>query len=426
MLNISSNLGKINNTHGLSDEELQSCAPKVTMYLEHIHTLDQGFYSVIDDDQLLDNIEQYAQSVAGRYEYIVVLAIGGSSLGTICLEQAFQPLIAKKAPHLIVLDNVDPEFIYDVEQAIDLSKTLFITVTKSGGTPETLALYMHFRNLIEQDSLELAEHMIFITDPEKGFLHDIAVQDTIKSFPVPANVGGRFSVLTAVGLLPAALMGVDVRALIAGAREMRDSFLSPEMRDNLPFQIATMQYLLSEKGKTITVMYPYANKLQRFADWYRQLLAESIGKKENRKGEVVHTGLTPVTALGATDQHSQSQLYNDGPKDKLFLFLEVDAFRRDTEIAQLHAGSAATDFLTGASFGLLLNTEKKGTEKAYTAEDHPCVTLHLPRIDERTLGELFMLFEGATAFLGEYFEIDAFNQPGVEQAKVFTRELLGS
>jgi glucose-6-phosphate isomerase len=250
------------------------------------------------------------------------------------------------------------------------------------------------------------------------------VEEEIESFASPDAVGGRFSVLTSVGLLPAAFVGIDIRGLLSGAREMRDSFLSRSFAKNMPFQIAVVQYLLNKKNKHITVMMPYAQKLFRFADWYRQLLAESIGKAEDREGKTVHAGLTPVNALGVTDQHSQSQLYNEGPNDKLFLFIAAAHLVRRVPIPNLNPKEDSVSFLKHTSFNELIDIEREGTVRSYTKNKRPNMTLTIDKIDARHLGQLFMLFEGATAILGEFFNINAFNQPGVELAKNLTKQLL--
>jgi len=419
MINLDlTNLEKIDPAHGISKEELSSKESLIPAYLEKIKNRDQGFYTVIDEEAPIAKIEEYAMKVRGKYSHIVVLGIGGSSLGTICLQQSLLHLYQNElkttsAPRLHVLDNIDPVLLKELEDVIDYSKTLFIVVTKSGTTPEILAQYHYFRKQIEKHSLEPKEHLAFVTDPEKGTLRDIANIENIPAFEIPENIGGRFSVLTAVGLLPAKLIGLDIRALIEGAKEMRDNFL--QTSNNLAFQIAAIQHTLGEKGKTMNVMMPYAQKLIRFADWYRQLLAESIGKKFNDAGEEVFVGLTPINALGVTDQHSQSQLYNEGPNDKLLIFLENKDANIDLEIPELYEGT---------TFKKLLDIELKATADSLTKNDRPNFKIQVESVTEESIGQLFMLMEGATAFLGEFYGINAFDQPGVELSKELTRKAL--
>lgn len=387
---ISFNLSNIKQFDAADSSELKN-------YLEKIHAREQDFYRIVDDNETVEKVQQFADENREKFEHFVVLGIGGSALGAICIKQSLTHLY--QSPKLFVLDNIDPVMIREIEDVIDPEKTLFIVITKSGGTPETLALYNYFK--------EKSDNFVFITDPEKGKLREIAHEQGIPAFDIPPKVGGRFSVLTPVGLLPAALLGLDIKAMIQGAQQMRDKFLNENYSDNLPFQLAQIQHSQGKDGKTIHVMMPYAQKLIRFADWYRQLIAESIGKDG--------IGLTPVNALGATDQHSQSQLYNDGPADKFFIFIHVENLGQDKQTEA---------FDKEISFGQLLHLEEEGTRQAYTKNNRPNITINLPKIDETTLGALFMLFQGATAFLGELFQINAFDQPGVELSKKITKDLL--
>jgi len=401
------NLTKVEPTHGVQPNELKHYS-SVSEYLNKIHSRKQGFYEVIEDDSLISKINDFSKTVSAKFDNIVVLGIGGSSLGTICIQQSLTHLFENK-PRLHVIDNIDPTLIRELEDVIDPQKTLFIVITKSGSTPETLAEYFYFREKAAK------ENFVFITDPEKGLLREIANKESITAFEVPPNVGGRFSVLTAVGLLPAKLIGVNIEQLVAGAEKMKESFLNEDPEQNLPFKLAQLQHILGQKGKIINVMMPYSQKLIRFADWYKQLLAESIGKKPD-------VGLTPVSALGATDQHSQSQLYNDGPNDKFFIFVRVE--NQGPEIRIPNPFPKKLDYLKNVSFNKLIHIEMEGTIQALTEKDRPNITINIDEVNAETLGGLFMLFEAATAFLGELYDIDAFNQPGVELSKQITKKLL--
>jgi len=423
------NLGKVDSMHGLSAGELEGNASLIETYLKNIENKDQGFYTSINDEALLDKIDSFAANIEGKYTDIVVLGIGGSALGTICINESlthlYQNMLSKTGkPRLHILDNIDPVLIKETRDILDLEKTFFIVVTKSGATPETLSQYFYFRDEYTKVNIPYNEHFVFVTDPKVGFLRTTSLNESILTFEIPENVGGRFSALTAVGLLPAKLIGLDIRAMIKGAQEMRDKFLKNSLDKNLPFQIANIQYLLSKKGKTINVMTPYAQKLVKFAEWYRQLLAESTGKKHNNDMEVIHTGLTPITALGVTDQHSQSQLYNEGPNDKLHIFIKVNNLGPEIPIVNPQPEAEIVNYLNNTSFNHLIDTEMQGTTEALTQNSRPNITIEIDEINEETLGGLFMLFEGATAFLGEFMNINAFDQPGVELSKLITKKLL--
>ncbi|NIA02375.1 MAG: glucose-6-phosphate isomerase [Nitrospirae bacterium] len=370
--------------------------------LEKIHARKQGFYYTIDDEPVVEKINEFAEKNSD-FEHIVVCGIGGSALGAICLQQSLGHLYRNK---LFVLDNIDPVMIKELEEVIDYSKTLFIVITKSGGTVETLSQYDYFSKKIKENGYELSDHMVVVTGPQSNPLRDEAEKEDLVIFDVPENVGGRFSVLTAVGLLPAKLIGIDIEKLLKGAKVGRDNFLSPDSAINLPFQLAKTQFDLNQKGITMNVLMPYAQKLIKFADWWRQLLAESIGKERK--------GITPINALGVTDQHSQLQLYNDGPNDKLIIFLEIKNL----------GAEIAIDSPYKTTFGELLQIEKNATASSLTKNGRPNITISVDSVSEEALGQLFLLFEGATAFLGELMGINAFDQPGVELSKKLTKEAL--
>ncbi len=405
-----------------------STQPKtIADVLQKIEKHNQGFYKIIDDKKTFTEIKNFAKKIHGKHKDIVVLGIGGSALGTICLQQSLKHLFENELkkngkssnwPKLHVLDNIDPSLITELEDIIDYKKTLFIVISKSGCTPETVAQYFYFRHATESHKLDSKKHFVFITDHKNGFLRKTADEEKIPSFAIPENVGGRFSVLTSVGLLPAALIGINIDKMLAGARVARDKFLSTNPKENLSFQLAEIQYALAKKGKTINVLIPYAQKLSRLADWYRQLLAESIGKKLNNKGKIVNVGITPINALGVTDQHSQLQLYNEGPNDKFFIFLEVEKLA--PELAIPHSEKNAPKM----SFNKLLKIELDATIASLTQNNRPNITIKIDEINAENLGALFMLFEGATAFLGEMFDINAFDQPGVELSKELTKKAI--
>lgn len=401
----------------ISKGEFENYSSKLKGYLEKIQKQDIGFYKYIFNE--FDGIKKYAKDVEGLYEEIIILGIGGSALGTICLKDALEKV--NSSPRLTVLDNIDPYLIENTLNKIELSKTLFIVISKSGSTPETLAQYLFFRNEVEKNKLDAKNHFVFITDNEKGFLREVSIKENIKSFDIPENIGGRFSVLTAVGLLPACLIGINIDNLLTGARQMSEKFLSGNFDENICFQTAVVQYLLYKKGVNINVLMPYSNRLKTFSAWYTQLLAESIGKID-RNGESI--GITPVGSLGATDQHSQVQLYNEGPNDKLLMFLEVKNHQSTVVIPSTKTHTSDLDYLKNVSFEKLLNTELSATRDTLNEYGKANLSVRVDFVDAHHLGALFLLFEGATAFLGELLEVNTYDQPGVENGKILTRKYL--
>lgn len=395
-------------SEGLTPQELQKESGKIAEFLSGFDARDQGFPLLPKLRGPLLAVKSLAEQFKGRFKDIVVLGIGGSALGISCVRDALLGSYwnFRGSPRLFVLDNLDT--VSELEKTIDCDRTLFIVISKSGTTPETMAQYFYFKQKTSKDNF------VFITDPTSGELRSIGKEYGIPLLEIPENVGGRFSVLTAVGLFPAALMGLDIEALLKGAEDMEQSFRNPHFDLNLPFQFASAQYFLEWKhGVHMTVMMPYSSRLYLLADWYRQLLAESIGKDGK--------GLTPIRALGVTDQHSQLQLYNEGPKDKLIVFIEVE---REPSPVIPKVERKALSYLSGLHFHELINTEKKGTEQALMEYKKPTLTLSVPEVNAYELGQLFMFFEASIAFLGEYYKINAFDQPGVELSKQLTKHLL--
>jgi glucose-6-phosphate isomerase len=423
------NIFAVDSTHGLSKKELSAQKKDMVSLINNMHARGQQFYSIVDDHETIKEVESFAKKMKNKYKHVVVIGIGGSALGAVCLHNALKHLYDKEqkkrtSPTLHVLDNVDPIVYAELEDVIDLKKTLFLIISKSGNTAEALGPFLYFQNKIKKLKHNIKDHFVAITHPGNGLLSELAEKEHMHVI-THGDVGGRFAVLSTVGLVPAALIGIDIKKLIAGAKDMRDQFFTPDASKNLPYQIAKIQYELSKKKKSITVMMPYAQKLLSFADWYRQLLAESIGKELNDSGRKVNTGITPVKALGTTDQHSQAQLYNEGPNDKLIMFIHVKQLYKKLQIPTIYKKYKQLAYLQGASFNDLMDAEREGTVTALTKRDRPNMTITIDKIDEYHMGALFMLFEGSVALLGEMYNINAFNQPGVELAKRLTVKNLG-
>ncbi len=414
-------LHNVASKHGLSPAELKVTQKELQTHITGALNRGEHFHDIVHDTETVRIIEHYAESVQGDYDHIVLCGIGGSALGPICIKEALTHLYAAEAkerthPMLHVIDNVDPVMIAEINSILNLERTLFLFISKSGNTAEVLSMYLFFKQQYKKEHIPFSEHALVITHAGSGKLYELSTADNLPMIE-HGPVGGRFAVLSAVGLVPAALLGIDIKKLLKGAREMSKKFLSANPKENLPFQLANIQYLLSKKGKTIHVLMPYAQKLARFADWYRQLLAESIGKEVNDAGKIVHTGITPIKALGTTDQHSQAQLYNEGPNDKFLMLMHVQTLSKPVKIPTLYPKDTSLTYLQGASFNQLMDAEREGTADAFTSYDRPNITIEIDKVDEHHLGGLFMLMEGAVAFLGELYGINAYNQPGVELAK---------
>lgn len=375
-------------------------------------------------------------AAAGRYECLLVIGIGGSALGPTALATALLPFywneLSPEArggrPRLYVLDNVDPDEMAALLGRLDLARTLVNVISKSGNTGESMAGYLVARERLEAavGAAALKDHLVFTTDPAKGTLRPMGDALGVPMFALPAGVGGRFSVLSAVGLLPAALTGMDVAALLAGARDMAKTVAQTEAWDNPACAFAGVHYLQDTAlGRRVSVMMPYSARLRDVAGWYRQLWAESLGKAVDRQGKIVHTGPLPVKALGVTDQHSQLQLYAEGPDDKVFTFLGLGEFAEEMRIPAPGPEAASLAYLGGHTVAELMWAEQKSTAWALAKKGRPSLTITLPRADAHSLGALLYLLEMATAIAGELYDVDAFDQPGVELSKEATYALMG-
>ena len=393
-----------------------------------------GFLDLSSDAALHRQSTDFARTVRGRFDDVVVLGIGGSALGPIALRTALRPsgwnsLSADQRgghPRLHVLDNVDPFTITALLDRLGLARALFIVTSKSGGTAETMAQYLVVRDRLDRAlGRQAREHLVFVTDPEKGALRAIARSDGITALDIPPAVGGRFSVLTPVGLLPAALIGIDTAQLLSGAADMQQRCESDDLRRNPAGVFATLQWMADQQlGRHIHVLMPYSDPLRDVAAWFVQLWAESLGK-EQAGSPGIGVGPTPLAALGATDQHSQVQLFMEGPQDKTVAFVAVGDPLADVEIPRLHSTVPELGYLGGHRLAELLDIERRATAGALARRGRPNLTIQLDRVDEWHFGGLLMLFEVATIYAGTLYGVNPLDQPGVELGKQFTYAMLG-
>ena len=422
--------------HGVTDAELRALGPKLAAAADAVEKAQLGFRKLPHNPKLADEVAVLASEIQARCDSFVVVGIGGSALGNIALHSALNhpeynqlPRPPRRGPRLFVPDNVDPDRIAALLEVVDLENTVFNVVSKSGSTAEIISEFLVFRDALIK-KLGAERHIgriVITTDPERGELREIVKRFGYASLPIPADVGGRFSVLSAVGLLSAAVTGIDIHKLLKGAAEM-DALCrkSKKLWENPALTGAAMHYLTDKaKGKNIQVMMPYAHALRDVADWFCQLWAESLGKRVDRAGKTVHAGQTPGKALGVSDQHSVLQLYLAGPFDKVVTFLTMEEFRTTVPIPPAFPGFEAVKYLGGHTLNELIRAEQRATELALTQRGRPNCAIRLPRVDEETVGALLYLLEMQTAYAGELYNINAFDQPGVELEKNFTYGLMG-
>jgi glucose-6-phosphate isomerase len=429
--------GMVGKTHGLTAAEIAKAAPQALNALKSFRKSSEaglyGFPTLPFQADAAKQIQRYAAQVRGSYDAVCLVGIGGSALGAWALDcglrgpHPVQGAFSKTHPRLVILDNVDPSLVEAALESMNPAKTLTLVVAKSGSTAETISTFLMVRDwMTSKLGRRASQRIAVVTSAGKGDLKALATDEGYQTFHLPDNVGGRFSVLSAVGLAPAALIGIDIRKLLKGAAAMTETCWQADLDANPALRSALLQYLIwTRKEKPIQVAFPYSNRLWGAAFWFRQLWAESLGKSRSRNGKLIHVGQTPVAALGTTDQHSQVQLYMEGPNDKAFTFWAVGKHAKSGKIPTHRTGYEAFDYLAGQNLGRLIDVERVSTAAALTENGRPNCTFTLDRVDEEHVGAFLQLLEFQTAFAGELLDINAFDQAGVELGKKFTFGLMG-
>jgi glucose-6-phosphate isomerase len=432
----------LDQAHGLSRERLPQLVRRFAEVQAEVKRRraagEYGFYKLVEQGPTVRAIRAFAEGLGQAHDHVLVLGIGGSALGTKALLNALRPPAWNELddegreffPRLTVLENVDPTSVSAALDRIDPRRVLVNVISKSGGTAETMAQYLIVRAWLERAlGAAASRHLVFTTDPQRGALRELAQRDHIATLDVPPEVGGRFSVLSPVGLLPAALVGIDIEGLLEGSRHALERAEATELLQNPAALFAALLWEAdTEQDARVHILMPYTDRLRELAEWYRQLWAESLGKRANREGRTVYTGPTPVGAVGATDQHSQVQLFMEGPYDKVITFVTVDDFGVDLEIPRPDGeGELPPDlaYLPGHTLGELLRAEYEATSSALAQMGRMNCTLRLPDLSPATLGETLMFFQLATGYAGVWYGIDPFDQPGVELGKRLTYAAMG-
>jgi glucose-6-phosphate isomerase len=429
--------------HGLTRDRLHDLVGRFRAVQSEVQRRraagEYGFYKLVNQGPTVGAIRSFAEGLGQAHDHVLVLGIGGSALGTKALLNALRPPAWNELddegrdffPRLTVLENVDPTSVSAALDRIDPRRVLVNVISKSGGTAETMAQYLVVRAWLEQSlGPAAARHLVFTTDPSRGALRELAQRDHIATLDVPPDVGGRFSVLSPVGLLPAALVGIDVDGLLAGANRAVARSEAEDLLQNPPALYAALHEAAdADLGARIHVLMPYTDRLREFAEWYRQLWAESLGKRAARDGKVIHAGPTPLAAVGATDQHSQMQLFMEGPYDKVITFAVVEDLGADVPIPTSPDAPQSLPedlaYLSGHTLGELLRAEYEATSAALAQMGRMNCTLRLPDLSAETLGEAIMFFQLATGYAGVWYGVDPFDQPGVELGKRLTYAAMG-
>ncbi|MBO5328269.1 MAG: glucose-6-phosphate isomerase [Clostridia bacterium] len=426
---------------GIKDSELKALNSKAASAFKYVaenrgkDELFMGWTELpYNQNEIVADILATAKSIRKKFKYFVVLGIGGSALGPLMAFNALchlhyneLPPAKRKGPKFYVEDNVDPVRMQALLDVIEPEKTCFNVISKSGATSETMTQYLIIADILQKAGVDLTENMIFTTDANRGNLIKIdqAFGGKFKKYVLPDGVGGRFSELCPVGLLPAAVLGIDIKGMLAGAAYMDGLCNKPSIAKNPALALAALHYVTMNQGKNIHVLMPYSDNLKLIADWYCQLWAESLGKAVDYDGKVVNAGTTPVKSLGVTDQHSQVQLYIEGPYDKVITFISVQKYATAMPIAHGCEDIPDVGFLGGHTMEELIQAENKATAYALMRAGRMNYTINMPEVNAFTLGQLMFMLELQTAYTGALLNINTFNQPGVEDGKKATFALLG-
>lgn len=397
----------------------------LTKFEEIINNPKFGFFHLTDRKDYLQSTKEIYSKIKDKKHFVQV-GIGGSALGPQMLVSALRSNWNKS---FTLLDNTDSDYIHDELSKVDLNESIFYVVSKSGGTAETIACYSIIRNLLKAQGIaeeEYGKYFVFCTDEKNGQLREHVDKNKYLSLIVPDDVGGRFSILTHVGLLPAIFFGIDIDALFSGSNDFKSTLLDKNITKNPMLQSAAhLAYLLNETPEKVneTVLMPYSSKLKDFSSWFVQLWAESLGKYSHEKKE--HVGFTPVPAYGATDQHSQMQLFMEGPNNKLMFMLNIKNRKHNYSLdSDLDINSAKQ--LAPHDMNTLLEAEFQGSLTALKENKRNVISMSIEKLDEKTLSSLVLFFESLTVLMGEYLLVDPFDQPGVELGKKYAYQYLNS
>jgi glucose-6-phosphate isomerase len=420
-LNFSNMMSEVIGEKGVSERRLEAVRDAVVKAREELISgrwPELGFMDLVGQDT--KDVKETGAFIREHSEYFILLGIGGSALGPKTIMEALSPFHnLRKSPKVFIYDNVDPSTLRGIMSLIDLKKTAINVISKSGSTAETVASFMILYDEMKKTiGDKVSERFIVTTDPEKGNLRKIAGEHGMRTLPVPRNVGGRYSVLSPVGLLLAGAIGIDADELLRGAKDIHDKCIEPELWKNPAFLFGTLLYLMErEEKRGINVLMPYSDRLKSLSEWFCQLWAESLGK--------LGMGLTPYPSSGTTDQHSQLQLWMEGPEDKVVIFVRVEDHGADVKIPPVFSDMEGMGYLAGKSMAGLMNAEEESTELCLAKAGRPNMTINVPVVDAYHLGQLFYFFEIATAFVGFLYGVNPFNQPSVEEGKHFTYGMMG-
>ncbi len=414
-------------------QKLQNEIARLAQARNSGYETDYASINVVFDRELLSQVKQVVEEKKSlNPTTLVVIGIGGSNLGTIAVHEAiYGTFYNEQKPEINVYfaDTVDSDYIYDIilllEQQVEKGHNIIINVvSKSGSTTETIANFEVVLHLLQNYKKDDYQKYVVVTTDEGSKLWKLAKEKGFSLVEVPANIGGRYSVFSAVGLFPLAMLGVDIDALLAGAQSMVNECLNIDIFNNMAALSAAILFAHYKKGVTIHDTFTFSVDLKGVSTWYRQLMGESIGKAENRAGKTVNVGITPTVSVGSVDLHSVAQLYLGGPYDKFTTFIYSEKNKSNLSIPVLNEFESLVEKIQGKSLSTIMDAIMQGTQIAYKNNKRPFVFLSIPEKSAYYLGQLMQMKMIEMMYLGYLLDVNPFNQPQVELYKKETRKIL--
>ncbi|RDV82852.1 glucose-6-phosphate isomerase [Ammonifex thiophilus] len=408
-----------------AEEELKIYQEPFFRFQERLDSCAYPFTLSLEEGRKIPAMEAVAERLRSAYETFLVLGIGGSSLGIKALVQFLKGPYYNLAgsPRLLVLDNISPHLARQLTDLLDWRRTGLIYISKSGSTPETAANFIYFYQ-VYREAGGRPQDLVFICDPGDNGMNRIARELGAEVFHLPPPLPGRYSVLSPVGLFPAALLGISGEELLEGARRVHEVLTAKGPETNPLFLLGGGICYWSARGKNIHVLFNYETLLSEFGFWFMQLWAESLGKKLSLTGAEVRAGTTPLACVGTTDQHSLLQLFKEGPDDKIYGFVTIEE-KPEVVLPSLFTTEKEYAYFGGRTLGEQLAVEQLATEISLVREGRPCYHVALHDVSPASLGALFYFFEALVVFVAECWQVNPFDQPGVEEGKQITYALMG-
>lgn len=407
------------------------CQQRFEKFLEKLGAEEYAVSQPLHAQDDLDAIREVGEELRGGYSTILVVAIGGSALGFRAILQAlkgpFHNVFPGDDPQVFVVDNVDPSVAHELGEQLDFSKTMLVYISKSGSTPEPAANFIYFLDKLHSAGGDEKDVVVMCDEADNG-INKIAARLDCRLLHIPKELGGRYSVLSCVSLLPSELLGIDSKLLIEGAKRAHEAVLFTPIGRNPCFVLGSLLHAYFRADRRTHFLFAYSNRLAEFGLWLTQLWGESLGKLVNLRGEEVRNGTLPALGIGATDQHSILQLLKEGPRDKVLGYLKIGMHREDTVVprcVQEMGDLMEYAYFSGQKMGEQLGLEQISSEISTQGAGNPCYSLTIERLDELCLGALFYYYELLVIYLAALDEVNPFDQPGVESGKDMTYALMG-